>query len=134
VSAVVLFQLALWITIFGATAFWILWENGNRRRWTQYRARNWQNTPGRFNEGGVVPQVGGRSRVGYQVRLGYDYQAGVKQTGVCTLPFHGVYSSEKEAEECRQLVANRNIPVRVSPHDPKRSAILDDDLKSLLPR
>jgi hypothetical protein len=115
-------------------AFWILWDNGYRRRWTQRRARNWQSVSEKFDEGDIVPKMGGRSGVGYQVRLGYDYPGDGQQAGTYTLPFYGVFRSEKEAEECRQLVANRNIPVRVSPRDPKQFAVLDDDVKLLLPR
>jgi hypothetical protein len=51
-----------------------------------------------------------------------------------TLPFYGIFSTEKEAEECRQLVASRIIPVRVSSRKPRKSIVLDEDVKPLLPR
>jgi hypothetical protein len=134
VSDRVLFQLALWVVGFGNVTLWILWNNDYRRRWTQHRAREWQSVSGKFDEGAIVPRMGGRSGVGYEVRLGYDYRADGEQVGICKLPFYGVFSNEKGAEGCRQLVTNRNIAVHVSPRDPKRSAVLDEDVKLLLPR
>jgi hypothetical protein len=126
--------MGFFVAVCGIVAFWILWESGYRRRWLQYRARNWQTLPGKFDEGEIVPMMGARSSVGYEVRLGYDYQADEDRPGIYTLPFYGIFSTEKEAEECRQLVASRIIPVRVSSRKPRKSIVLDEDVKPLLPR
>src|SRR5947199_6248935 len=72
--------------IFGAVTFsigaaLILWERRYRRAWTQFRARNWQQIIGRFDEGEIVRMMKGRSKqvAGYQVLLAYEYECeGIK--------------------------------------------------------
>jgi hypothetical protein len=86
VSEKVLFQMGFFVAVCGIVAFWILWESGYRRRWLQYRARNWQTLPGKFDEGEIVPMMGARSSVGYEVRLGYDYQADEDRPGTYNTP------------------------------------------------
>ncbi len=89
---------------------------------------------GRFDDGDIVPMMKGGTKVvaGYQVWLAYEYESEGTQVGIYTLPFSCYeFSSEKQAEECRRIVANAIIPVRVSPRNPKRSCVLDEDVKIL---
>ena len=76
----------------------------------------------------------GRSKkiAGYQVWFFYDYEADGDQGDLYTLPFSGEFPTEQEAEEFRELVADQSIIVRVSPRRPKRSCVLDEDVKPLV--
>ena len=118
-----------WVTLF------IVWtRRGYGRKCQQFVARSWGQTPGRFDDGEIVPMRKGRSEkiAGYQVWLGYEYQAGGEQFGLYTLPFVGEFSSEEIAESYRKKVANQEIGVRVAPRKPKRSCVLDEDVRLLL--
>ena len=126
---------AIFVTIAGAVfAAATLWERRYRRAWIQSRARGWQQVVGRFDDGDIVRMRKGRSKAiaGYQVWLMYEYECKGAQVGIYTLPFSTYeFSSEAEAEECRRIVANQCVPVRISPGNPKRSCVLDEDVKSL---
>jgi hypothetical protein len=113
----------------------ILWHRRYGRIWRQYRARDWRQVVGRFDEGDIVTMQKGRSGVvaGYEVWLGYDYRVNGDQTGLFyTLPFSGEFASKEEAERCRKLVANQSVVVRVHPGNPQRSCVLDADVKPLI--
>ena len=69
---------------------------------------------------------------GYRVWMGYDYQADGEQVGLYTLPFYGDFASEEIAEEYRRRVANRDIIVRYQRSKPRRSCILDQDVRFLI--
>jgi hypothetical protein len=120
--------------VFGVVGGMILWDRRYRRKWQQYRARNWRPVSANLDEGDIVTLRKARSKTitGYQVWFGYDYQADGEQVGVYILPFSGEFPSPKEAEECRKSLANHSVPVHVSLRNPKRSAILDDEIKSLI--
>lgn len=98
--------------------------------WRQFRARNWEQVSGKFDEGDIVRMKAGRSKriTGYQVWFGYDYEADGEQVGIYTLPFFGEFPDEETAEECRRKVPNRPISVRVSARNPKHSCVLDQDV------
>jgi hypothetical protein len=113
----------------------ILWHRRYGRIWRQYRARDWRQVMGIFDEGEIVVMRKGESQAiaGYQVWLGYNYQADGEQTGLFyTLPFSGEFPSKDEAEQWRRLVANQSIVVRVSPSNPKRSCVLDVDVRPMV--
>jgi hypothetical protein len=67
-----------------------------------------------------------------ELRLGYDYEGDGEETKIYTLPFSGEFPTEEEAEMSRKLLARRGVMVRVSPRNPKRSCILDDDVRPLI--
>jgi Protein of unknown function (DUF3592) len=110
----------------------ILWHRRYGRMWRQFRAKNWEQVSGRFDEGDIVRMKAGRSEriTGYQVWFGYDYEAEGEQVGIYTLPFFGEFPDEETAERCRTKVANRAIIVRVSPRNPKRTCVLDQDVSA----
>lgn len=112
----------------------ILWERRYRRVWQQFRARNWQQVAGKFDDGEIVTMRKGRSGniTGYQLWLGYEYEANIGEVGLYTLPYFGEFPNEEEARKCLKLVANRDVTVRVSPRHPKRSCVLDEDVKPLV--
>jgi len=112
----------------------ILWDRRYRRAWQQFRARNWQQVAGKFDEGEIVTMRKGRSGIisGYQVWLGYDYEGGGEEAELYTLPFYGEFPTEEEAEKSRELVRHRRVMVRVSPWNPKHSRILDNDVRPLI--
>jgi hypothetical protein len=66
----------------------VLWDRRYRRRWLNYRSRNWKRIEGLFDEGEVITMKKGRSQdiAGYEVWLGYDYEAEEEQVGVYRLP------------------------------------------------
>jgi hypothetical protein len=129
-----IFPLGYFSAILVMVIGFILWERRYRRAWHQLRARNWRRVEGRFDEGEIVTMRKGRSGAiaGYQVWLGYDYEAHGEEAGLYTLPFSGEFPTEEQAQECRKLVADRNVTVRVSPRNPKRSRILDEDVRPLI--
>lgn len=132
-----MFTLVFCAVLLALVAGMILWDRRYRRIWRQYRARNWRQVIGKFDEGEIVTMHKGRSGTiaGYEVWLGYDYQAGGEQTSFFyTLPFCGEFPSKEEAEECCKLVANQKVVVRVSPRNPKRSCVLDVDVRPLINR
>ena len=112
----------------------VLWDRRYRRKWQQFRARNWRQVAGRLDEGEIVPMLKGRSSTisGYQIWFGYDYEAGGEQVGIYTLPFSGEFRTQEEAEVFRKLAADQSVIVRVSPRNPKRSCILDEDVGPLI--
>lgn len=112
----------------------ILWHLRYRRKWQQFRGRNWPQVQSKFDGGEIVTMYKGRTKsiAGYQVWLGYDYQADGEQTALYTLPFTGEFANTEEAEKCRHLVAHRDIIVHVSPRNLKRSVVLDEDVKLLI--
>jgi len=118
----------------GLAALLILWHLRYRRKWQQLRAKDWQQLSGKFDEGEIVTMRKRRAGPisGYQVWLGYDYEAEGEQVGLYTLPFFGEFSNKDVAEQCRMKVANRAIIVRVSPRNPKRSCVLDQDVSPYL--
>ena len=69
---------------------------------------------------------------GYQVWVGYEYEADGDQIGIYTLPFSGEFPTKEAAEEFRKLVADQSVIVCVSPRNPKRSCVLDDDVRPLI--
>lgn len=129
-----LFTLAYSAVILAVGVGYILWDRRYRRAWQQFRARNWQQVAGKFDKGEIVTMRKARSHAitGYQVWLGYDYKVDAEETGLYTLPFSGEFSTEEEAEKRRKLVAHSSVMVRVSPRNPRRSCILDDDVRPLI--
>ncbi len=130
-----IFNFACLGVMLGWVALFILWiRRGYGRRWQQFRARSWRQIAGRFDDGEIVAMRKGRSRkiAGYQVWLGYDYLADGEQVGLYTLPFVGEFPTEEVAEKCRKRAANRNVVVRVSPRNPKRSCVFDEDVRILI--
>ena len=119
---------------FALVAVAILWHLRYRRKWQQVRAQGWHQVSGKFDEGEIVTMRKGRGGPisGYQVWLGYDYEADGEQVGLYTLPFFGEFPNKDAAEQCRMKVANRAIIVRVSPRNPKRSCVLDQDVSPCL--
>jgi Protein of unknown function (DUF3592) len=124
------FDLAYSAAISLLLAAFILWDRRYRRHWQQYRARNWAQVMGRFDEGEVVTMFKGRSKTiaGYEVMFVYQYDRDGEQDGAYRLPFYGEYKTQDEAEEYRKRIADAQVPVRVSPRNPKRSCVLDDDV------
>lgn len=119
----------------GWIALFILWSRrGYGRRWQHFRARSWRQVAGRFDDGDIVTMKKGHSEkiAGYQVWLAYEYSADGDQVGVYTLPFVGEFPSEEAAEEYRKRAANQNVVVRVSPRNPKRSCVFDEDVRLLV--
>jgi hypothetical protein len=118
----------------GLAALLILWHLRYRRKWQQIRAKDWQQLSGRFDEGEIVTMRKRRAGPisGYQVWLGYDYEVDGEQVGLYTLPFFGEFPNKDAAEQCRMKVADRAIIVRVSPRNPKRSCVLDQDVSPYL--
>lgn len=116
-------------------AGFILWQRRYGRMWKQYRAKDWEQIAGEFDEGDIVAMRAGRRVTGYQVLFGYYYDAedaGGEQCGLYTLPFFGKFPDKDTAEQCRVKVANRKISVRVSPRNPKHSCVLDQDVSPYL--
>jgi hypothetical protein len=109
-------------------------QGGYGRRWQQFRARSWRQIAGKFDGGEIVTMQKSRSGkiTGYQVWLGYDYLADGAQTGLYTLPFAGEFPSREAAEKYRKRAANRDVVVRVSPRDPKRSCVSDEGVRLLV--
>jgi TonB family protein len=124
------FQLSFGLVMLCVVAAYVVWDRRYRRMWQQSRARHWQPVGGRFDEGEIVTMMKGRPKsiAGYQVWLGYDYEARGEQVGIYTLPFVGEFPSEAAAEECRKRIANQPITIRMSPRNPKRSCVLDEDV------
>ncbi len=129
-----IFTLAYSAVILALVVGLILWERRYRRKWQQFRARSWRQVAGRFDEGEVVTMRKGGSHAvsGYEVWVGYDYEADGDQTGIYTLPFSSEFPTKEEAEESRKLVAHQSVIVRVSTRNPKRSCILDEDVMPLI--
>jgi len=103
-----------------------LWDRKYRRIWNQSRARGWPKVDGRFDDGEIVTMRKGRSKdiAGYQVWLGYEYEADGEHGGLYTLPT----TTQANAEEELKRLANRMISVRVAPGTPKKSVVLDEDI------
>lgn len=122
------------LVVFALIAAVILWHRRYGRMWRQFRAKNWEQVSGRFDEGDIVRMKAGRSKriAGYQVWFGYDYETEGEQVGIYTLPFFGEFPDRDTAEQCRLKVANRAIIVRVSPGNPKHSCVLDQDVSPYL--
>lgn len=89
---------------------------------------------GKFDEGEVITMRKGRSEEisGYQVWFGYEYHLNGEQGGLYILPFRGEFETPEDAEECRKQLAERSVTVRVSPRNPERSGVLDQDVKPML--
>ncbi len=108
---------------------WTQWDRRYRRKWLEYRSRNWTRVKGQFDEGEVVIMRKGRSKEisGYEVWLAYDYSVDGEQFGVFQL-------SERprdEAEAALKILANREITVRVNPRNSKKSFVSDEDLEAI---
>jgi hypothetical protein len=109
----------------------VLWDRYYRRRWRNYRSRNWNRVDGRFAEGEVITMMTPRSTsiAGYLVRLGYGYESEGVRAGLYRLP----YRSKDDAHAALTALAHQQIVVRVDPDKPDRSFVSDDDLAGLLP-
>jgi Protein of unknown function (DUF3592) len=109
----------------------VLWDRRYRRRWQNDRSRNWKRIDGRFDEGEIITMRKARSKsiAGYEVWLGYDYEAEGEQVGVFRLP----RKSKDDADAALSTLAHQRIVVRVDPDNPDRSFVSDDDLIALLP-
>jgi len=131
-SPVATFWLGLVMLAFAAAIS--LWHRRYGRIWQQFRAKEWEQVSGRFDEGDIVEMTAsGTKRItGYQVWLGYDYEAEGEQVGVYTLPFFGEFPDRDAVEKCRMRVANRAIIVRVSRRNAKHSCVLDEDVAPYL--
>jgi hypothetical protein len=116
----------------GIVAVSILWDRIYRRKWDQARARKWSIVPGVFDEGEIVTMMQGRSDsiAGYDIYMGYSYQAAGKQEGQYTCFF----PTEEEAIAAKERLANQRVIVHVAPGKPTKSRILDEDLSAILPK
>ena len=96
-----IFPLGYFSAILVLVIGFILWDRRYRRAWQQFRARNWPQVAGKFDEGEIVTMRKGRSGVisGYQVWLGHDYEGDGEETALYTLPFSGEFLIEEEAPE-----------------------------------
>jgi hypothetical protein len=128
------FDFAYSAVIFTLIFGMVLWDRRYGRKWQQFRARNWRQVTGKLDEGDIVPLLKGRSRTisGYQIWFGYDYEVDGEQVGIYTLPFFSEFRTKEEAEVFRKLAADQSVIVRVSPRNPKRSCILDEDVRPLI--
>jgi hypothetical protein len=106
---------------FALVAVGILWHLRYERKWRQFRAQHWHQISGKFDDGDIVTMRKGRAGPisGYQIWLGYDYEAEGEQVGLYTLPFYGEFPNKEVAEQCRMKIANRAVIVRVSPRKSK---------------
>ena len=109
-------------------------EPRGQRRWQQARARAWRRVAGKFDEGEVITMRKGRSGEisGYKVWMGYEYREEEEDGGIYTLPVSGEFETIDEAERCRKVMAFQPITVRVSPRNPKKSCVFDQDITHLL--
>jgi hypothetical protein len=126
-----LFDLIYGVIVLALVAAYTLWDRRYRRRWQQHRSRDWERVEGKFDEGEVITMRKGRTKTiaGYEVLLGYEYQAEGEQNGIYNLPF----KTKEEATAALNLLTNKTIIVRVAPGKPKRSAVSDEDLSAYLP-
>jgi hypothetical protein len=108
---------------------WTQWDRRYRRRWLEYRSRNWTRVKGQFDEGEIITMRKGRSQeiAGYEVWLAYEYWLDGEQVGVFQLSER----PKDEAEAARKLLANREITIRVNPRNPERSFVSDDDINTV---
>lgn len=122
-------------------AAYIQWQRRYGRVWKQYRAKDWEQVAGEFNKGDIVGITAGGGMkgrgqvIGYEIWFDYYYKAeGGRYTlrGRYTLPFFGLFPDKDTAGQCRKRVANKTIIVRVSPRNPKRSCVLDQDVSPSL--
>ena len=129
-----LFTLGYSAVLLGIVAVLIYWSRRGRRQFQQKRAREWTPLTGKFDEGEVITMRKGRSEdiSGYQVWFGYEYYLDGEQGGLYTLPFRGEFATPEEAEECRKQLAERVVTVTVSPRNPKRSGVLDEDVRPMM--
>jgi hypothetical protein len=130
-AATPIYDLSYSVLLLGIVVALILWDRRYRRKWQQARARKWPKVSGLFDEGEIVTMRRGRSDTiaGYDVYLGYSYQANGEQTGLYTCFF----STEEAAQAVRERLGNRAVAVRVAPGNPRKSRVLDEDLSELLP-
>jgi hypothetical protein len=117
--------------VYTLLAAYLLWDRRYRRGWQNYRSRNWKRIDGRFDEGEVITMRKTRSKsiAGYEVWLGYDYEAGGEEVGVFRLP----RKSKDDADAALSTLAHQRIVVLVDPANPDHSFFSDDDLIALLP-
>jgi len=120
-----------------ALVAFVLWERVYRRKWQQQIAGDWRPVDGRFDEGQVVEMRKGRSDVtaGYEIWLTYRYNVDGREyqaDGVKNDLYNREYKSKEEAEAALSRLANQVITVRVRPDNPKRSRVLDEDLRSFI--
>jgi hypothetical protein len=101
----------------------VLWNRRYRRRWQNYRSRNWKRIDGRFDEGEVITMRKARSK------SIAGYEAKGEQVGVFRLP----RKSKDDADAALSTLAHQRIVVWVDPDNPDRSFVSDDDLIALLP-
>jgi hypothetical protein len=120
--------------LFGISAAVIYWMRFGHRRFQQYRARTWVPANGKFDEGEVITmRKGGSGEIsGYQVWFGYEYYRDGEQADLYTLPFRGEFDTSEDAEQWRKRLAECSVTVRVSPRNPKRSGVLDEDVRPML--
>jgi hypothetical protein len=112
-------------------AGFVLWGRRYRRRWQNYRSRNWKRIDGQFDEGEVVTMRKARSKsiAGYEVWLGYGYEVEGEQVGVYRLP----RKSKDDADAVLSTLAHQRVVVRVAPGKPNRSFVSDEDVIAHLP-
>lgn len=125
------FTLAYGGFIWAIVGGWVLWDRRYRRKWRARRASSWPKVDGRFDEGEIVTMMRGRSKTvaGYEVWLGYEYEAEGEQAGVFRLP---EARDRTEAERLLRLLANQRVPVRVCPGKPDKSRVIDEDIQFLI--
>ena len=111
--------------------FLIVWENRYKRKWQQFRARNWPTADGVFvpGEGEVGNMMWGSSKriAGYESRLYYEYRCDGAQYGI----YRRFFSRKPDAEAFVKLLDGRRIPVRVKRKKPQKSYVLDRDVELL---
>jgi hypothetical protein len=130
-AATPIYNLTYSALLLGIVVALILWDRRYRRKWQQAKARKWPRISGLFDEGEIVTMRRGRSDTiaGYDVYLGYTYQAFGEQSGLYTCFF----PTEEQAIAVQERLANRTVIVRVAPGNPKKSRVLDEDIGGLLP-
>jgi hypothetical protein len=133
-AGTLVFDFAYSAVIFTVIFGMVLWDRRYRRKWKQFRARNWRQVAGRLDEGEIVTMRKARSNKvsGYELWFAFDYEADGEQVGIYTLPFSSEFRTQEEAEVFRKLAADQSVIMRVSPRNPKRSCILDEDVRPLI--
>ena len=109
---------------------YLAWDRKFRRKFYAHQARTWQKVDGRFDEGEIITMRRARSNTiaGYEVLLGYEFEAEGQQAGVFFTP---EVRDMADAEELLRRLANQQIPVRVCPGKPQKSRVLDQDIEFL---
>jgi len=99
-----MFDLFYFGAVLTSLAGYVLWDRRYRRKWQNYRSRNWKRIEGRFDEGEIITMRKARSKTiaGYEVWLSYDYEAEGEQVGLYRL----ARKTKDEADSTLEPVMN----------------------------